>query len=179
MVTSDGCVASTIKANPSSSMRSFLDFRQQKNLLDSAVCQAGQARKQAVVDPTGDGAPTYRDRAAERRSVFNQPAIPLPETARASTKRKFAEAPAAPSRPEPAVEPAKDESNKGNQLLKKMGWAAGSGLGLEGEGRVAPVEALLYGERVGLGAAKGRDPTKYQGPEGYAAMVKDGVGRFV
>ena len=73
------------------------------------------------------------------------------------------------------MEPAKDETNKGNQLLKKMGWAAGTGLGLEGEGRVAPVEALLYGERVGLGAAKGRDPTKYQGPEGYAAMVKDGV----
>lgn len=107
--------------------------------------------------------------------MFNQPAMPLPEGPRTSTKRKFAEAPVAEPKPEPAMEPAKDETNKGNQLLKKMGWAAGTGLGLEGEGRVAPVEALLYGERVGLGAAKGRDPTKYQGPEGYAAMVKDGV----
>jgi RNA-binding protein 5/10 len=154
-----------------------MDFKQQKNLLDSAACQAGQARKEAAADTLSEGsAPAYRDRAAERRSVFNQPAIPLPEAARASTssKRKF-EAPVAPPKPEPALEPAKDESNKGNQLLKKMGWAAGSGLGLEGEGRVAPVEALLYGERVGLGATKGRDPTKYQGPEGYASMVKDGV----
>jgi RNA-binding protein 5/10 len=141
------------------------------------VCQAGQARKQAVDSSIGGGAPAYRDRAAERRSVFNQPAVPLPEAARETTKRKAIDAPVAPPKLEPAVEPAKDESNKGNQLLKKMGWAAGSGLGLEGEGRVAPVEALLYGERVGLGATKGRDPTKYQGPEGYAKMVKDGVSR--
>lgn len=151
----------------------------QKNLLDEAACQAGRTRKTAAGEhsPSSEGptVPAYRDRAAERRSVFNQPAMPLPEAPRTSVKRKFAEAPVAPPKPEPALEPANDETNKGNQLLKKMGWAAGTGLGLEGEGRVAPVEALLYGERVGLGATKGRDPTKYQGPEGYAAMVKDGV----
>jgi RNA-binding protein 5/10 len=153
----------------------------QKNLLDGAACQAGRTRKTAAEEqsPSAEAStiPAYRDRAAERRSVFNQPAMPLPEAARTTTKRKFAEAPVAPPKPEPPLEPAKDETNKGNQLLKKMGWAAGTGLGLEGEGRVAPVEALLYGERVGLGATKGRDPTKYQGPEGYAAMVKDGVSR--
>lgn len=148
--------------------------------MNDTVCQAGRARKQAATDTTSSETttPAYRDRAAERRSVFNQPAMPLPESSRANTKRKYAEAPVAPPKPEPALEPAKDETNKGNQLLKKMGWAAGTGLGLEGEGRVAPVEALLYGERVGLGAAKGRDPTKYQGSEGYASLAKDGVSSY-
>ncbi|KAJ9094736.1 hypothetical protein QFC21_005894 [Naganishia friedmannii] len=148
-----------------------------KNLLDDTACQAGRTRKQAVTDiaSSESSAPAYRDRAAERRSVFNQPAMPLPESSRASTKPKYAPAPVAPPKPEPGLEPAKDETNKGNQLLKMMGWAAGTGLGLEGEGRVAPVEALLYGERVGLGAAKGRDPTKYQGSDGYASLAKDGA----
>lgn len=71
--------------------------------------------------------------------------------------------------------PAQDEENKGNKLLKKMGWKEGTGLGTEGEGRVDPVQALLFAQGAGIGSTKGRDPTKYQGGDGYTNLVKDGV----
>ncbi|CAG8673796.1 14763_t:CDS:1, partial [Acaulospora colombiana] len=45
----------------------------------------------------------------------------------------------APVVEEAAKEPAKDENNIGNKLLKKMGWSEGTGLGLSGEGRVDPM----------------------------------------
>ena len=41
--------------------------------------------------------------------------------------------------------------NKGHKLLSLMGWKAGSGLGAEGDGIVAPVAAVIRGKRVGLG----------------------------
>jgi RNA-binding protein 5/10 len=153
-------------------------------LADSAVCEAGKKRKEALPpapntsDDKSDASqgPVYRDRAAERRTVFNQPSIPLPEPSRAGSKRKFAEGPAPPPpRAEPGLEPGKDEKNVGNQLLKKMGWTEGTGLGAEKAGRVDPVQALLFADRAGIGAGKGRDPVKYQGPDGYSSLVKDGV----
>ncbi len=150
----------------------------QRNLVDTSVCEAGVKRKEALTPTEGptEPGPIYRDRAAERRTVFNQPSIPLPEAPRAGTKRKFAEGPPPPPpRPEPGLEPGKDEKNVGNQLLKKMGWTEGSGLGAEGGGRVDPVQALLFADRAGIGAGKGRDPVKYQGVDGYSALVKDGV----
>ncbi len=126
-------------------------------------------------DPATD-TPQYRDRAAERREAFHQPAVPLPEPTRTGPKRPYATGPPPPPPPpEPGLEPGKDTKNVGNQLLKKMGWTDGTGLGTQGEGRVDPVQALLFAERAGIGAGKGRDPTKYQGPGGFQAMAKDGV----
>ncbi len=117
--------------------------------------------------------PKYRDRAAERREVFNQSIIPLPEdTPATAQKRKYADGPAPPlPRPEPGLEPAKDESNVGNQLLAKMGWKAGTGLGKEGEGRVAPVLAHQFESRAGLGASKGHEAGAYAGPGGQKARA--------
>ena len=43
------------------------------------------------------------------------------------------------------------ESNLGHRLLVAHGWAPGEGLGKEGEGRVAPVEAFLKRDRRGVG----------------------------
>lgn len=155
-----------------------------KNLLDEAACAAGQSRKQtSSADAKTDQGPSYRDRAAERRQVFHQPAIPIPEGDKtgAGSKRKYADGPAPPPPPPPRVEtihPGEDESNKGNQLLKKMGWSEGTGLGVGGEGRVAPVEAMLFQQGVGLGAAKPKetkDLGRYQGWDGYSKMAKDGV----
>ena len=82
--------------------------------------------------------PKYRDRAAERRVAFNQPDKPVLEDGPSQPgKRKFAEGPKPmPPLPEPGMEPGKDEANVGNQLLAKMGWKTGTGLGREGEGRV-------------------------------------------
>jgi hypothetical protein len=123
--------------------------------------------------------PSYRDRAAERRQVFYQPAIPLPEESRAAPKRKFAKAPTPPPpKPAPGPAPGEDGNNKGNQLLKKMGWTEGTGLGLEGEGRQAPVQTFLFAEKAGIGASKGKDTANYTGFEAYGHFAKDSVGRF-
>lgn len=169
-----------IRSSPNGGSRAqyLTSPRPQRNLADPSVCEAGIKRKEALppADTPAEAGPVYRDRAAERRTVFNQPSIPLPEAPRAGTKRKFAEGPPPPPpRPEPGLEPGKDEKNVGNQLLKKMGWTEGTGLGAEGSGRVDPVQALLFAERAGIGAGKGRDPVKYQGADGYSSLVKDGV----
>ncbi|RXK38839.1 hypothetical protein M231_03895 [Tremella mesenterica] len=122
---------------------------------------SGRARKISSSGSMENG-PKYRDRAAERREAFNQPAIPLPEGPRVQPKeRKYAEAPKPPPPPpEPGRAPAEDEANKGNQLLAKMGWKAGTGLGVGGEGRVDPIAVQQFETRAGLGAAKGVDPTR-------------------
>lgn len=143
------------------------------NLANPDTVAAGKNRKlqkassSATRSPAapieGEGeVPKYRDRAAERREVFHQPekphymdriALAVP-TGGGPPKRKFAEGPKPPSPPpEPGLAPGKDESNVGNALLTKMGWA-GQGLGLGSEGRVDPVEVKKLQERAGLGAGK-------------------------
>jgi RNA-binding protein 5/10 len=143
------------------------------NLANSSAVEAGQKRKQAALAKAATGSitptsavddesqPRYRDRAAERREVFNQPekpsymdrvALSIPT---GPPKRKFVEGPKEPSPPpEPGLAPGQDESNKGNALLAKMGWAAGTGLGRGQEGRVEPIEVKKLQERAGLGAGK-------------------------
>jgi len=55
-----------------------------------------------------------------------------------------------------------------------MGWTEGSGLGLEGDGRVDPVQASIYATGVGLGASKGKEVGKYaEGYSGYVNMARD------
>ena len=109
--------------------------------------EAGQRRKDTTIpsNTTGDDTPKYRDRAAERRVAFNQPDKPVLEDApNQPGKRKFAEGPKPlPPPPEPGMEPGKDEANVGNQLLAKMGWKTGTGLGREGEGRVDRESSVL------------------------------------
>lgn len=84
--------------------------------------------------------PVYRDRASERRTLFNQPDVPPPESHSKSLGKRQAEGPPPPPSPPPvSLAPGKDESNIGNKLLKMMGWTEGSGLGVEGEGRVDPM----------------------------------------
>lgn len=78
----------------------------------------------------------------------------------------------------PGIEPGKDESNVGNQLLAKMGWKTGSGLGKEGEGRVAPVMVQQFENRAGLGASKGHEAGSWQGREGFKARALDMVMSF-
>ena len=149
---------------------SRLPFSQQTNLRDPALCEAAKRRKTTSgTSPVPTDAPKYRDRAAERREAFNQPAIPLPEdTSQIGQKRKFVEPPSLvappppPPPPPPALEPGNDETNRGNQLLAKMGWTSGTGLGSGGEGRVDPVMVQQFEMRAGLGSSKGQDPTQRQ-----------------
>ncbi|KAH8108485.1 hypothetical protein DFH11DRAFT_1633133 [Phellopilus nigrolimitatus] len=118
----------------------------------------------------------YRDRASERRTLFNQPDMPLQELSqsKAPSKRSAEGPPPPPSPPLPPVAPGRDERNIGNKLLKMMGWTEGTGLGTEGEGRVDPIQTAIYASGAGLGASKGREVGKYEeGYSGYVRMAKD------
>lgn len=43
-------------------------------------------------------------------------------------------------------------SNRGAAMLRRLGWAAGSGLGAQGQGRTEPVPLRLGQRRQGLGS---------------------------
>lgn len=155
------------------------------------------ARKTASAAEQAAEQPKYRDRASERRTLFNQPDAPMPEKDNSShlPKKRAAEAPRAPTPPPAApAPPAQDTSNVGNKLLKMMGWKEGAGLGQEGEGRVNPMyatmffppwgpfidellsETAVYTPGAGLGAAKAKDIAKYaESFTSYAAMAQDSV----
>ena len=46
--------------------------------------------------------------------------------------------------------------SKGASLLSKMGYTAGQGLGVSGEGMTAPINQDVYAAGVGLGAQGGK-----------------------
>ncbi|KAF8724415.1 hypothetical protein AX14_008838 [Amanita brunnescens Koide BX004] len=119
--------------------------------------------------------PKYRDRASERRVLFNQPETPLPEKDnKVFGKKRNSEGPPSPPLPPHPIDLGKDESNVGNKLLKLMGWKEGQGLGTEGEGRVEPIHTAIYAQGVGLGASKGKEIGKYaEGYSGYVHMAQD------
>ncbi|TFK26403.1 hypothetical protein FA15DRAFT_755080 [Coprinopsis marcescibilis] len=148
-----------------------------KNLQEVARQKLVARKAMASSSKEQDEAPKYRDRASERRTLFNQPDAPVPEASStsASAKRKFADAPPRPpSPPPPPVNPGRDESNVGNKLLKMMGWKVGTGLGADGEGRTDPIETAVYAQGVGLGASKGKDIGKYtEGYSGYIQMAQE------
>ncbi|KAF9050736.1 hypothetical protein BDZ89DRAFT_1098764 [Hymenopellis radicata] len=122
-------------------------------------------------------APKYRDRASERRVLFNQPDAPMPETTQTSkpmAKREASGPPRPPTPPPAPLNPGEDTNNVGNKLLKMMGWTEGTGLGTSGEGRVDPIKTEIYAEGVGLGASKGKEVGKYaDGYSGYVSMAQD------
>ncbi|KAI0262876.1 hypothetical protein BC834DRAFT_1001141 [Gloeopeniophorella convolvens] len=148
------------------------------NLRDLAreKVQAAQASTESTEAGTAQAAtPKYRDRASERRIMHNQPDVPLPEGMEDKRKQKrVAEGPPPPPSPPPPVNPGQDHTNVGNKLLKMMGWKEGTGLGVDGEGRVDPIQTAIYASGAGLGASKGKEVGKYQdGYAGYVSMAKD------
>lgn len=110
-----------------------------KRMQKRAAASAGMQEKNATSQ--------YRDRAKERREVFNQPAKPTAKP-RETTPTKTA----APAKaPAPAPQPS-----KGSAMLAKMGWTSGKGLGANGEGRTEVIATHAYQEGVGLGAEGGK-----------------------
>ena len=84
----------------------------------------------------------YRDRARERRQAFG--------SSKQSAKAKV------PTQPKEEEEAPVQASSKGAELLGKMGWSAGSGLGAKGTGVTAPIATEVYAQGVGLGAQGGK-----------------------
>ncbi|KAG7046897.1 RNA-binding protein [Colletotrichum scovillei] len=122
---------------------------------------AKQAEEQPAA-PAADeeSAPQYRDRAKERREVFNQPAKPkVPvqggnKPVRKDEKTANPPAAAAAASKEKTPPPAPSKS-KGAGMLAKMGWSTGQGLGANGDGRTEVIATHAYQEGVGLGAEGG------------------------
>jgi hypothetical protein len=76
----------------------------------------------------------YEDRAAKRRVEVGSD-VPVAERSDQSA----------------SVHRPIDVSNKGRQMLEKMGWAEGQGLGATNMGIAEPVQAVVRSQRSGLG----------------------------
>ncbi|KAF8655855.1 hypothetical protein AX16_002938 [Volvariella volvacea WC 439] len=139
------------------------------------------ARQKAVAKKAGSAteAPKYRDRASERRILFNQPDVPVPEkdpskASGAKNPRRAEGPPKPPTPPPPPLNLGEDQNNVGNKLLKLMGWKEGTGLGTEGDGRIDPIPTAIYAQGAGLGASKGKELGKLtDGYSGYVQMAQE------
>ncbi|KXN87742.1 RNA-binding protein 5-A [Leucoagaricus sp. SymC.cos] len=146
-----------------------------KNYKDGNLREVARQKLQAR---KADEQPKYRDRALERRTLFNQPDTPVPEggSNKPNKKRQSEGPPPRPSPPAPALNPGEDTNNVGNKLLKMMGWKEGMGLGTEGDGRTEPIVTAIYAQGVGLGAAKAREVGKFSdGYSGYVQQAQEAV----
>ncbi|KHO00202.1 D111/G-patch [Metarhizium album ARSEF 1941] len=89
--------------------------------------------------------PQYRDRAKERRDIYNQPDRPAQPSKPRSEPKKAPE----------ETKPAAAVASKGAGMLAKMGWTTGVGLGANSDGRTEAISTNAYQEGVGLGAEGG------------------------
>lgn len=141
--------------NPQTNMEQFLATKREE------AAKADAARTQ------------WKDRAAERRKAFGQPNKPP------RPQRHFAGGPGIQGAKTNVVEePTKHGiggDNIGNQLLKKLGWKEGEGLGRDGGGIVDPVKAEGYSRGAGLGsgAKTSGGGGGHTGFEDYAKVTRE------
>ncbi|PPQ89061.1 hypothetical protein CVT25_006433 [Psilocybe cyanescens] len=148
------------------------------NFKDSNLRDIAREKVASRKKDTGSDQPKYRDRASERRTLFNQPEAPIPDKDAHITKKRDTPSQAPTPPPAPPTHPGQDGSNVGNKLLKMMGWKEGTGLGSEGDGRSSTLasdsETAVYSPGVGLGASKAKDIGKYtEGFTSYVHMAQD------
>jgi RNA-binding protein 5/10 len=151
---------------------------------ESALHKENLAKAAAAAASADDGqsSATYRDRASERRAIHGtsaDPMIPIVTGAGRGTIDKRTppgiHAPTfAPVVAQPVVDLSSDLSNPGNQLLRKMGWTEGEGLGKESQGRELPIalEVSASASSIGIGASDRSIPTlNYNDPNSYRESV--------
>ncbi|KAL7110486.1 hypothetical protein ACP275_05G029100 [Erythranthe tilingii] len=151
---------------------------------------------------------TYRDRAAERRSLYGSSSAFVDESSNAgagagdSNRDSTSRRGAVDSMPFPpgvgggrssgdaiaqsydviTADKAIDEKNVGNRMLRSMGWQEGLGLGKHGSGMVEPVQAQAIETRAGLGSHQPKKVDRdleVQAGDSYKAVIhKKAIARF-
>lgn len=131
----------------------------------------------------------YRDRASERRAIHGGSEVPedielhrRDEVFNSDRRKRKAGniADLLVDNPTPAAPPpvlSDDVNNPGNQLLRRMGWNEGQGLGKDASGRVESIaESVTASGRVlstaGVGAT-GLPTLNYNHPGGFKGGVQD------
>ncbi|KAJ4828808.1 hypothetical protein Tsubulata_010824, partial [Turnera subulata] len=171
-----------------------------------AVSGSGKRRFSEMPQPASShkeqSQTTYRDRAAERRSLYGSSSSigdDLPGTTFGDPNRDSGKKSSLDSMPFPpgvgggrgvgdvnayeviTADKAIDESNVGNRMLRSMGWHEGSGLGKDGSGMIEPVQAQGMERRAGLGSQQKKlDPSlEVQAGDSYKTLIhKKALARF-
>ncbi|WCJ25111.1 suppressor of abi3-5 [Euphorbia peplus] len=147
----------------------------------------------------------YRDRAAERRSLYGSSSsvgddladIGFGDSNRDVPSKKVDSMPFPPgvgggrgtgdgninaqSYEVITADKAIDENNVGNRMLRSMGWQEGLGLGKDGSGMIEPVQAQATEKRAGLGSQQKKvDPgLEVQAGDSYKTLIhKKALARF-
>ncbi|CAI8608823.1 unnamed protein product [Vicia faba] len=146
---------------------------------------------------------TYRDRAAERRSLYGSSSSvgnDLSDLEIGDSTRDFASRRGDTMPFPPGVgggrtvgdvnvdtfevitaDKAIDENNVGNRMLRNMGWQEGLGLGKDGSGMIEPVQTQAMENRAGLGSQQKKlDPSlEVQAGDSYKMLIhKKALARF-
>jgi RNA-binding protein 5/10 len=77
------------------------------------------------------------------------------------------------SQPPPSTTTALPANNVGSKLLKKMGWAEGSGLGRDGGGITQPIQAKTYTKGAGIGVQGAQQTAQNLQNMGYADKARN------
>ncbi|CAO3574245.1 unnamed protein product [Mortierella alpina] len=113
---------------------------------------AGSKRDAVVAGSSGRESPSgYVDRAAKRRMYNPDKSSP---TASASPYHTSAASAGTPPDNASGFHVPVAMTNKGHTMLSKMGWKAGTGLGIAGQGVVEPVQLMVVDKKAGLGSGQ-------------------------
>jgi RNA-binding protein 5/10 len=143
-----------------------------ENLAKQAASLQSTAASASSGSINAPSAPAYRDRASERRA--NGPSYPILDSSNvedssnsndvsneSGSERKYLISNTTSvytSSVEPPRDLKEDIHNPGNQLLRKMGWTEGQGLGKDLSGIENPIESVVrIGSKAGIGAPQPTD----------------------
>lgn len=135
--------------------------------------QPSTARSVSKSEGSEASAPVYKDRAAERRATYGEsiPILYKNDWDDDRDKRGYAKhlkSSDYPAQRDIEAKVYEDGSNPGNQMLRKMGWTEGDGLGRNGEGTRDPValDGHTGRDKTGVGSSEPKIYLDYHG-DGY------------